>query len=279
MITGSHGFVGTNLIEALKGEHEIILWDAKSFDPLPKCDAVIHLAGVAHDTMNVTAEEEYFKGNTELTKKIYIQFLKSSAKIFIFFSSIKARNNDTPYARSEKAAEDYILNTDFSQTDKNVYILRPCMIHGNGVKGNLPLLFKVVKKGWPWPLAVFENQRSYASIGNVNFVVSGLLNRDVESGIYNICDDEAVSTNELIQLISEGIGRKCMMVRVPKGIVRLGANIGNWLHLPLNTERLEKLTGDCVVDNSKIKRALGIERMPVRATQGMKFTIDEMIKG
>ncbi len=291
LITGSHGFVGTNLIETLSSEHEIIRWDVRSDDALPDCDAVIHLAGKAHD---VRCKKEdgrvYFEVNTELTKKIYDAFLRSKAKKFIFFSSIKAKDNDTPYAKSKFLAEQYIQekfrdeslefrdNTSTSSAAKRVYILRPCMIHGKGVKGNLPLLFKYVKKGWPWPLATFENQRSYASMGNVAYVVNELLKKDVVSGTYNICDDESLSTNNLILLMSESLGRKVEMMKIPKGIVRMGAKIGDLIHLPLNMERLEKLTEDNVVDNSDIKIALGIQNMPIKTIDGLKYTINEMIK-
>lgn len=284
-MTGSHGFVGTNLIEALSGQHEVIRWDARSEDELPDCDAVIHLAGKAHDVTLRQAqgpnrnrkEEEYYEVNTELTKKIFDAFLRSEAKKLIFFSSIKAKDNDTPYARSKKAAEDYILNTNFTKyTNKIVYILRPCMIHGKGVKGNLPLLFKFVKKGWPWPLAAFENHRSYASMGNVAFIVNELLIKDVVSGIYNICDDESVSTNDLVRLMGDGLGHNAKMLSIPIVFIRLIVKFGDVSHLPLNTERLRKLTGDYIVDNSEIKRALGISTMPVRALEGLKATIEEL---
>ena len=307
LMTGSHGFVGTNLTKTLSCEHEIIRWNVRSDDELPDCEAVIHLAGRAHDTKDTTREEEYFKVNTDLTKKIYDKFLKSEAKKFIFFSSIKAKDNDTPYARSKRLAEEYILShTEITETTdsktntnltnstneisrqarddnastgsaaKRVYILRPCMIHGKGVKGNLPLLFKFVKKGRPWPLAAFENKRSYASMGNVVFVVNELLKKDAESGIYNLCDDESVSTNELIRLISSTIGCDTKMLHIPQLLVQLGAKMGDLLHLPLNTERLRKLTGDCVVDNSEIKRAIATNQLPVRALDGLELTIREM---
>ena len=151
------------------------------------------------------------------------------------------------------------------------------MIHGKGVKGNLPLLFKFVKKGWPWPLAAFENQRSYASMGNVSFVVSKLLNKDVESGIYNLCDDKPVSTNELIRIMSDCLGCEAKMLRLPKWLVGLEAKIGDIIRLPLNTERLNKLTGDYIVDNSEIKRTIGCTNMPIMAKDGLKETIKEMI--
>lgn len=279
-MTGSHGFVGTNLIEALSGEHEIIRWDALVDQPLPECETVIHLAGKAHDTKNVSREEAYYEVNTELTKKIYDAFLKSAAKKFIFFSSIKAQDGDTAYAISKRNAELAISQKDEVRRKKckDVYILRPCMIHGKGVKGNLPLLFKFVKRGLPWPLAAFENQRNYSSMGNVCYVVSELLRKDVKSGIYNICDDEPISTNALIRSMSDGLGMKFRLLRVPKVLVKIGARVGDYLHLPLNTERLGKLTDDYVVDNSDIKRALGISSMPVKAMDGLKVTIECLVK-
>lgn len=279
-MTGSHGFVGTNLIEAFDSTYDIIRWDARVDKALPECDAIIHLAGKAHDTRNTTQEEEYYKVNTNLTKKMFNAFLESKANKFLFFSSIKARDNDTPYARSKKTAEDYILsNSSFTNdTNKRFYILRPCMIHGKGVKGNLPLLFKFVKSGWPWPLAAFENKRSYASIENVSFVVNELLKKNVESGIYSICDDESISTNVLIRLMSESLGIKPKMISLPKSVVRLGAKLGDLLHLPLNTERLIKLTENNVVDNSEIKKVLGINYMPVKAVDGLKASIIDLMR-
>ena len=275
-MTGSHGFVGTNLIETFADKYEIIRWNAQSDEPFPHIDAVIHLAGKAHDTKNTIEEEEYYAVNTELTKKIYDSFLESSAKMFIFFSSIKAQDGDTPYAKSKKAAEDYILSR--QQQDKLIYILRPCMIHGPGVKGNLNLLVNIVKKGIPWPLAAFENKRSFASIGNVSFIIDRLLKSEIHSDIYNICDDNPVSTNELISIICGCMGKKTHLWKVPVGIVRIGAKIGDMFHLPLNSERLGKLTENYIVDNSKIKICLGADKMPIRAIDGLRSTISYMIK-
>lgn len=278
-MTGSHGFVGSNLIEVLGTTYYIIRWDAREDKPLPECDAIIHLAGLAHDTKHTTEDEKYFEVNTELTKRIYDGFLESGAKKFIYFSSIKAQDGDTVYAFSKREAELAIsLKEEVrSQKGKEVYILRPCMIHGKGNKGNLNLLVKWVRKGLPWPLAAFENKRSFASMGNVEYVVSELLKKDVESGTYNICDDEAVSTNELIGIICECMGKKAHLWRIPKGLMKGIAMIGDSLQLPLNSERIEKLTENYIVDNSKIKHAMGIDRMPVEARVGLRYTISGMI--
>jgi nucleoside-diphosphate-sugar epimerase len=147
------------------------------------------------------------------------------------------------------------------------------MIHGPGNKGNLNLLYGVVKRGFPWPLGAFENKRTFTSIDNVCYIVHGLLTKEVESGIYHINDDEAVSTNELIEIICSALGKKAHIWRVPRGLMEGIARIGGILHLPLNPERLRKLTENYVSSNAKIKRALGIEKLPVRAKDGLYKTI------
>ena len=152
------------------------------------------------------------------------------------------------------------------------------MIHGKGNKGNLNLLVKWVRKGWPWPLAAFENKRSFASMGNVSYIVEQLLKKDVESGVYEVCDDEAVSTNEIICIICDSMRRKAKMLGIPRPLMKAGARIGDQLHLPLNSERLGKLTADYVVDNKKIKQALGIETLPVDAKDGLRISIQSMLK-
>ena len=93
-------------------------------------------------------------------------------------------------------------------SDKSVFILRPCMIHGPGNKGNLNLLYKVVSKSIPWPLGAFDNRRSFTSIDNLCFVIDRLISEKSRPGVYHIADDEPLSTNELIEVICETMGRK-----------------------------------------------------------------------
>ena len=148
------------------------------------------------------------------------------------------------------------------------------MIHGPGNKGNLNLLYGVVKKGIPWPLGAFENRRTFTSIENICFAVNGVLTKDVPSGIYNMGDDEALSTNELIEEICKSLGKKAHIWRLPKGLMTSVAKLGGVLHLPLNPERLQKLTENYVSSNAKIKKALGIDKMPVDARTGLQRTLE-----
>ena len=137
------------------------------------------------------------------------------------------------------------------------------------------MLYKVVSKGIPWPLAAFDNRRSFLSIANLLFVVKWILkNADIPGGTYNLADDQAMSTNDLIRLIGEARGgRKPLLWSVPGGVVRGLARIGDRVHLPLNSERLQKLTESYVVSNDKIKQALGISHMPVNVRDGLFRTL------
>ena len=327
LITGVHGFVGSNLVEALKKEHTIygldiispqkdgvrftFSWDfLDKQGEIPEIDAIIHLAGKAHDTKNQSAADVYFKVNTGLTQKIFDWFLaQPSCKKFIQFSTVKSAADRVegeylteeciptpvgPYGESKIAAENYIIEKfapealkrpfhNFTDEDavvdgKQVYIMRPCMIHGPGNKGNLNLLYGVVSKGIPWPLGAFENRRSFTSIGNLQEVIKGLLTKDVESGIYHMGDDEALSTNELIEVICSALGKKAHIWRIPRGLMNGLAKVGDVLHLPLNSLRMQKLTENYVVSNAKIKAALGMKEMPVRAKDGLKVTIKSFAK-
>jgi nucleoside-diphosphate-sugar epimerase len=105
-------------------------------------------------------------------------------------------------------------------------------------------------------------------------VIEGLLTRQVESGIYHMADDETLSTNELIEVICDALGKKAHIWRIPKSFMNGCAKVGGWLHLPLNPLRMQKLTENYVVSNAKIKKALGIERMPVSAKDGLFATIE-----
>lgn len=308
LITGVHGFVGSNLIKSLAKHHTIygldIITPGKNgivktfswteFGQLPGADTIVHLAGKAHDMKNQAEAQAYFDINTGLTRKIYDYFLTSKAKKFIFFSSVKAvadsvpgdilteeiiPNPKGPYGESKILAEKYIQDhRPAPDSGKSVYILRPCIIHGPGNKGNLNLLYHVVQKGIPWPLGAFENRRSFTSIANLCFVIDRLISDPVTPGIYHMGDDEALSTNELIRLMCEVLGRNASIWHVPKGLMTGIARLGGILCLPLNPERLRKLTENYVVSNEKIKKALGIDTMPVSAEEGLKETIFWMMK-
>jgi nucleoside-diphosphate-sugar epimerase len=305
LITGVHGFVGSNLVSALKAHHSIYGLDIispekegiiKTFswnelDLLPEIDAIIHLAGKAHDTKNQTDAQVYFDVNTGLTKKIFDYFLQSKAKQFIFFSSVKAAADRVvetghapslltedvipkpigPYGESKIAAENYMQSKDWD--GKKVYILRPCMIHGPGNKGNLNHLYNIVNKGIPWPLGTFDNRRSFLNGWNLSYIVEQFISKAPPSGIYHLADDEPLSTNELIEIISASQNKKARIWKINQALIVALAKAGTVCKLPLNLERLQKLTENYAVSNQKMKNALDIQQLPVDVRTGLMQTL------
>jgi len=302
LITGASGFIGINLINYLNSKLFIILPFSRNLGmDYEKIDSnyinkenikiIIHLAGKAHDLKNVSTEEEYFKANTELTIKIFDAFLKSNAESFLYFSSVKAAKDHldcilteeivpepiTAYGKSKLTAEIYLLSK-ILRTKKRIIILRPCMIHGPSNKGNLNLLYNLVYKNIPWPLGSYYNNRSFCSIDNLSFIVNEIISRsEIPSGIYNIADDHPISTNQIIELIAESQNRKPFILKINRNVINLIARLGDFANLPINTERLTKLTETYVVSNAKIKNAIGKD-LPLSTTEGLLKTFHSFMK-
>ena len=294
IITGATGFVGSNLSKYLEDKGNVVgkLSLRKSDWILNKnADVIIHLAGKAHDTANTSADDEYFKVNRDLTIQLFEEFLNSEIRDFIYFSSVKATADTiegildenhpsdpkTPYGKSKLEAENYLLSKQLRE-NKRLFIIRPCMIHGPGNKGNLNLLYKVVEKGIPWPLADFDNQRSFLSIDNLNFLIERIISdQNMTSGIYNFSDDKALSTNDLVKIIANTSGKTERLLKIPKHLISFIAKTGDYLKLPLNSERLKKLTENYIVSNQKIKKELHLDSLPMSAENGMKKTIESFI--
>lgn len=285
-ITGAGGFVGKNIVDYFKSNYQFKIF-IKGESISIHSDIVVHLAGKAHDLKDVSDSSEYYSVNTELTKKLYDAFLSSDAKTFITLSTVKAAadkleyeltedyppNPITHYGKSKLLAEEYILSKSIPK-GKRVFILRPCMIHGPGNKGNLNLLFKIVSKGYPWPLGTFENKRSFCSIDNICFIINELINNDaIPSGVYNVADDEPLSINDLIMLISKSQSKKYKIWKVPVSFIKFFSKLGDMFKLPLNSERLNKLTETYVVSNAKIKAAID-KPLPLTAREGLIKTLN-----
>ena len=285
-ITGANGFVGKSLIHYFNPKFDFYSFSRNEQININQ-EVVVNLAGKAHDLKNISDPSEYYNVNTNFTKDIFEKFLESNARIFITISSVKAAADEidialtedyipnpiSHYGKSKLLAEEYILSKQIPD-GKRFYILRPCMIHGPGNKGNLNLLYKIVSKGLPWPLGEFENKRSFCSIENICFIINELIENDqIPSGIYNIADDDPISTKELIDIISESIGSIVRIWYLPKSLIKFFSKLGDVLRLPLNTERLCKLTETYIVSNNKIKNAID-KPLPISAKDGLIKTFN-----
>ena len=295
-ITGVTGFIGQNLMRYLsdidvlgisRGSKGVnITYQELSLNIFNKQKAFIHLAGKAHDLKKTSDDKEYFEVNTELTKRLFDQFLESKCETFIYMSTVKAVADHingvltegvkpipiTVYGKSKLAAEEYILSKK-NLKDKRVYILRPCMIHGPNNKGNLNLLYSFVSKGIPYPFGKYLNRRSFVSVENLCFIIKELINNaKIESGIYNIADDTSLSTIDLVKIMSKVLDKPTRIIKLPKLFVIFIAKIGDFLPIPINSERLLKLTENYEVSNLKIKKAIQ-KKLPFSSIEGIKKTI------
>jgi len=306
-ITGVSGFVGSGLVDYLQQtagislfghsqnaettklkfkDHKIEIishYSATVFDNLG-IDCVIHLAGIAHDLSNQYKPQDYYTVNFEGTKSAFEAFVKSNARKFIFLSSIKACvdssdepvDEETPanpvsdYGKSKRLAEVFMEQQALSE-GKNVYILRPCMIHGKGNKGNLNSLYRYVKSGLPYLFGAYSNRRSFLSADNLNFIVLEFLENTYPSGVYHLADDQPLSTNELVAVISTSLGRKPRIWNIPVSLIDPLSKLGSFFRLP--SERLkQKLTESMMVSTVKLKSVLR-KPLPVDSKTGLLNTL------
>jgi nucleoside-diphosphate-sugar epimerase len=311
LVTGACGFVGSNLAKYFEHVIDIDLHglDIKKDVSLPYkkfytwveyplidwdiYQAVIHLAGKAHDTRNTSNEQEYYDVNVTIAKKVYDSFRNSKARTHIHFSSVKAvtdsvvgvldesalPNPQTIYGQTKLESENYIVNNP-QKEHQRVFILRPTMIHGPGNKGNLNLLYSFVKMGVPYPLGAFENSRSFLGIDNLMFILDQILqNQNIKSQTMILADDEPLSTKTLVRLIAESLDRKPVIWSIPKHYIRIMARLSNTFHLPFTSERLNKLTETYLASNARMKTSLGIAKLPNDAKSSMRKTLLSFAEG
>ena len=218
LITGASGFIGSNFIKKVMG-YNITTLSLKNtvFEniDLSNIDTILHLAGLAHQ-MNGAPEEEYFKINTTLTFEFAKYAKESGVKHFIFISTAKVYGESTepgqpfnelsdckpldPYGKSKLEAEKK-LNT-LKSENFNVSIVRIPLVYGAGVKGNLKSLISLVNKTSILPLGGIKNKRSMVYVGTLIDFLQSIIDSK-KAGTFIACDNRALSTSELIELITK----------------------------------------------------------------------------
>lgn len=301
IISGITGFMGLNLKQYLNKDYiitglsrtenktqNILNYQNIDSNTIDNYFAFIHLAGKAHDLKNTSDDSVYTEVNTDLTIKLFNLFLESKCEIFVFMSTVKAiadtvegvltedslANPKTAYGKSKRAAEEYILSQKLPE-NKKVYILRPCMVHGPNNKGNLNLLYQIIKKGFPYPLGSFDNKRSFLSIDNLCYSIKQLLLLKPDEQCFQLADDKPISTNNLVSIIAKTINKPVRILKLPKFMIHTLASIGDFLSLPINSDKLGKLTDNYVVSNTKITSVIG--PMPTTTEDGITRTIQSFL--
>lgn len=240
MITGASGFIGTNFIEKYKDEFKIIpvcLIENKPEDlDYTGVDCILHLAALVHQ-MNGATEEKYFEINTELTKRLANKAKEAGVGHFVFYSTVKVYGYDgdlqnpnfildenssctpnDPYGKSKYEAEKFLKT--LQNDDFKVGVIRPPMVYGAGVKGNMLSLIKLVDKCPILPFNYNEFKRSIVYIDNLLEITKRMIVEE-KIGIIIPQDTSAVSIKEIIEGIAEGLGKKVFLFRFPNFIFSL----------------------------------------------------------
>ena len=303
LITGIYSLLGPELVKTFKGKNTIYgldlvtseiegvrnIFTYNELKSIPNVDVVIHLDGKYMDANNLSEALVYFENNAGLTRKIFNWFTQSTAKTFIYFSSVKAVANShiggvalteemepKPFGvlgESKLLAERYIL--DLSTFGKKIYILRPAIIHGSGCLGSkdLRMMYEWVKKGLPFPFGKFVCRRSFTGIDNLAYVLKRMLELDIPAGIYHVVDDEPLLLAEIYEMMGYFLHRKVRMWHCSKWLIHLVAWLGIRFHWHFDEYQYQKLSSDFVASNEKLKKALGIEKLPFSVVDGFNKSI------
>lgn len=286
LVTGATGFVGRQLMAALKQQGFDVIGTSRQpgaglcvvapLGPdtdwtaaLAGCDAVVHLAARVH-VMNETAADplaEFRKANVEGTAALARQAAALGVKHFIFVSSIKVNGEQTqdrpftaadspqpqdPYGISKYEAEQAIKQI-CAQSAMTFTTVRPPLIYGPGVKANFQRLMRAVQGGKPLPLgSITHNRRSLVAVGNLNSLIIACLQNPAASGqVFLVSDGEDLSTAGLVRAIAQASEKKPVLLPVPVGLFRLAGKLTG------KTAAIERLCGSLAVDISKNRELLG----------------------
>lgn len=293
LVTGSTGFIGSHLCEALTAQGIKVRTldrnpdnqNVDSFkmdlakeecpaDLMTGIDTVFHLAGKAYALAEGKHDEEdYYQTNTIGTLKLLLAAKQAGVERFIFFSSVKAVGDDgwpmnesaqkaanTPYGISKFMAEQLVLG---EHKLPHSTVIRPCMVYGNSHKGNLPRMIKAIQRGYFPPLQECGNRRTMVHVNDVVHAALLAAENPVANGqTYIISDGRYYSTRQMVDLIRICLGKRPTSCSIPLWsltmIARFGDLFAKCFHkrFPLDSDSLDKLIGSAWYYSNKAHREL-----------------------
>lgn len=299
VVTGASGFVGRALVTHLAGQapvracfrriaagempanasaHAIgdlthnVDWSAV----LDGANAVIHTAARVHQLGEdqAIAADLYRRVNVDATLALASAAAAAGVRRFVFLSSIKVNGDDTApgqpftaadtprptdaYGRSKLEAEKGLARI-ARETGLEVVILRPPLIYGPGVKGNLARLVRLVRRRVPLPLGAIDNRRSLLSLENLCSAIGVCLSHPAAVGhTFLVADSDDLSTPQLVREIGQALGIAPMLVPIPVPLLRLAGALSG------RSAEVNRLTGWLQVDAFAITSATSW--MPARSS-------------
>ena len=287
LVTGSTGFIGNRLLGLLKtincdvrllarskvDNYETVVCNLGK-DRIPKhtlesIDTVFHLAGFAHDMQDPSKVKHlYHAVNVEATVELARLAVVSGVKRFVFVSSVKAGGSPLPehcasesdqsdpegiYGKSKREAELQLLKIG-KESGMHVSIVRPSLVYGPNVKGNLQLMLSAIDKGWFPPLPETGNKRSMIHVDDLVRALLLVANDDRANGeIFIATDSTPHSSRDIYDAMCNVVGKSTPKWSVPKILFDIVSLLS-----PRIKYKLNKLLGDECYSSAKLE-ALGFK--------------------
>jgi nucleoside-diphosphate-sugar epimerase len=230
LLTGATGFVGLRYVEYNKDIYNIrplSLQKTKVADvDFSNIDAIVHLAGMAHQMQKIDPQI-YFDVNFDLTKALAIEAKAAGVKHFIFVSTIKVFGEhhttvlnekspcepiNDPYGQSKLDAEEFLKTLE--DDNFTVAIVRPPLIYGPNVKGNLIRFLKLADTNYPLPFKGIDNRRTMVFLDNLIELLNTIVDKK-SSGLYLASDNQPISTTYLISEMRKQMGKSPNLFAIP----------------------------------------------------------------
>ena len=267
LVTGATGFIGKRLCDLLIKEghfvrvitrsstdfHDSVLCDLEN-DDIPSeafddIEVIFHLAGYAHDLSNKgDNKEKYISLNVDVTMKLARLASLSKVRKFIYVSSVKAVNSYEIYGESKRQAEISLLEL-ADNTAMDISVLRPSLVYGPNVKGNLQAMQSAIKRGWFPPIPKLSNCRSMIHVDDVARSLLFLAVNDKTDGeIYIATDGKTYSSSDIYEEFCILLGKKIPKRRIPLLLLNFLALLS-----PSLKKKIKKITGNELYDSTKLE--------------------------
>ena len=263
LITGASGFVGKRYVTFNSNKYNIKTVSLQRIEPesvdFYGVETIVHLAGKAHQMEQIDADI-YFEVNHRLTKRFAEAALKAGIPHFIFISTVKVYGDEPesgyldlssptitndPYGESKLKGEQALLKME--SKDFTISIIRPPLVYGPGVKGNLIRLLELTQKNIPLPFKGINNKRSMVFLDNLIALINKVTDTKT-SGIFIPGDKAPFSTSDLLAMMYKGMNRKPLWFKMPK--------LGIMLLDKLKPKLVKRLFGSFVIDATETNQKL-----------------------